>query len=525
MKCRKCGCENIKTAQYCKNCGTKLNGNEKPVADKKNRSFRNIGLLGLIVIMCVGCCILYSCSKSIWGAKSDGKIRKEIQEKFEMKYSNIFFSDISVDIDKRQTNQDDKTDYITLSIVAENEDIELSCNCETEYIKYNEGWNLEVCEFKDTSYTLLRTSVTEEDAEKAFLDNYTEEYDELELIDRETLLGEKKDIFYYQVIKEKGYREENKEIEFGYEYSLNGGWEFSNIEVTNVHNTWTIEGRWTYSDTKTNMWVDIKGIYDDEIELEYDLNYTCTQEIGGAYSQPGEFSRHIKSDGVERLKLKDDNGKLRIDLDDTTISPALHITEYGGITFDGWVWNEDDMFVFYYEDGDGYETRDSNDVWDEKILLNSILPVYINGSGKIYSNNQGDYKIALEHGEPLEDTAGETYVDTTYYVRDEEEYSNIASETYQLYGKYNKLTGKVLLTEQSSTKDKASVNIYGDGEKIYSCTPKNISSSGYVEFELDISKMKELTIECSGESHTDSGFLVGSYEVPILAYTDLRIMR
>lgn len=52
-------------------------------------------------------------------------------------------------IDKRQTNAEDKTDYVWFSFEAENDEFTYHASCELTYVLYNDGWMLETVEYMD----------------------------------------------------------------------------------------------------------------------------------------------------------------------------------------------------------------------------------------------------------------------------------------------------------------------------------------------------------------------------------------
>ena len=79
MKCTKCGCENTEKAKFCKNCGSKMIDESIPVS-KKNWMFKNMGIIGLIAVVCISSCFLYFHSKSICGQWIANESRRDYPE-------------------------------------------------------------------------------------------------------------------------------------------------------------------------------------------------------------------------------------------------------------------------------------------------------------------------------------------------------------------------------------------------------------------------------------------------------------
>ena len=70
----------------------------------------------------------------------------------------IYSSDlelVSLEIAKRQTNEDQKTDYVWVDIVAENEDCRYCASCKLSYGLYNDGWLLDTYEVLEESMEYL----------------------------------------------------------------------------------------------------------------------------------------------------------------------------------------------------------------------------------------------------------------------------------------------------------------------------------------------------------------------------------
>lgn len=104
-----------------------------------------------MVLMLAGCLMfgLTACN-SVAQPKTEEQILEDIQA--EDSYINNY--DLKVDsflIIKRQTNSDDKNDFVWCEVTASNEDFSYSAAYNLTYNLYNEGWLLEGCNQENAS--------------------------------------------------------------------------------------------------------------------------------------------------------------------------------------------------------------------------------------------------------------------------------------------------------------------------------------------------------------------------------------
>ena len=102
-------------------------------------------------------------------AKSEADIRVDIQKE-DRCFSDYSLKIKSSTITKRQTNQDDKTDYVWVELTAENDAFTYQAEYELMYVLYNDGWLLE--KFKNTASDIIPLSYpTLEEATALFCNN------------------------------------------------------------------------------------------------------------------------------------------------------------------------------------------------------------------------------------------------------------------------------------------------------------------------------------------------------------------
>ncbi|MBQ2661760.1 MAG: hypothetical protein IJF80_03800 [Clostridia bacterium] len=89
--------------------------------------------------------ILFSACSGTKAVKEDSEVAEDVMNYVAL-YHECDFSLDSYSIQKRQTNPENKTDYVWIEIVATNEECNYVANYEVEYVLYNEGWLIETCQ-------------------------------------------------------------------------------------------------------------------------------------------------------------------------------------------------------------------------------------------------------------------------------------------------------------------------------------------------------------------------------------------
>lgn len=177
-------------------------------------------------------------------------------------------------IDKRQTNAEDKTDYVWFSFEAENDEFTYHASCELTYVLYNDGWMLETVEYMDGL------------AEAKDYDPFSgEELDAVIIEEAESNLAEWEfrekfvntnwiDYFFTGKTVMDNFLRTTYDIRISYAYAPETGWSKQNFAETVIaHELGDITGEW--SGYAHGSWY-----HNDEIEPDVDsgapINITIT---------------------------------------------------------------------------------------------------------------------------------------------------------------------------------------------------------------------------------------------------------
>ena len=202
--------------------------------------------------------------------------KKVIEEYFLNEYRGDY--NVSSEVVLRQTDKENKTDYVWTHIMAENDLVSVECDGELEYVLYNEGWQLNNCDLNNMHYEIKKTTVTEDEAKEMLLRDIVTEYDELSFENRATDLYSGNDTFVFHGKYSEGYMDKTDIIYVTYRFGLYDGWKYDMSNVGNTLEEWNVYGKWTYKSSDSDMWIEILDITENEIEIAYDFNYTCAYE-------------------------------------------------------------------------------------------------------------------------------------------------------------------------------------------------------------------------------------------------------
>ena len=172
-----------------------------------------------IVLILAVICLLLSLTACSENTKSEQDICDELKACFINEYSYLSFDDVTISVDQRQTNKGDKTDLVWASVYARNDDLQFTGNYNAMYVLYNDGWVLESYDLEDGQFNLLRSTVTEEQAETAVWNENLTNYPYLTLVNRKTELVYGKDSFYFEGSLSDGYMTTVETIEVQYSYN------------------------------------------------------------------------------------------------------------------------------------------------------------------------------------------------------------------------------------------------------------------------------------------------------------------
>lgn len=157
-------------------------------------------------------------------AMSDEEVLEMIEIHAEDYYSSCNFDGWDVILDKRQIDIENKVDYVWASATASSDLLYLDLDYCATFVQYNDGWHMENIEVEDYDYSILRSTITEEDA-REYVEEETE-YDEFWFVDNETNLDSGRDYYTYQGTRYSEYlgREVTDTIEVRFEFGIYDGW-------------------------------------------------------------------------------------------------------------------------------------------------------------------------------------------------------------------------------------------------------------------------------------------------------------
>lgn len=266
---------------------------------KKRKRYIKALFLFLVLFLLTGC------AKK---EKSDKEIISDLTQYFVEDHTSFHlqFDQVDGKVEKRQTNEKDKTDYAWVRITAENEVVNIQCLYKATYILYNDEWKLETCDTEEYTYEILKTTVTEEEAFSYVKENYINKYEEIILQNRITdISGEFGwDTFIYEASYREGLVKKYDVIEVVFEFNdVLKVWEFSNIKNNESHEEWFVKGDWECVSNENYFYVTIHEITDEYIALEYDFSYNYDSILYGQQTEKGT-SDGIKN--VEKYRSGDD---------------------------------------------------------------------------------------------------------------------------------------------------------------------------------------------------------------------------
>lgn len=207
---------------------------------------------------------------------------------------------ISAEIIKRQTNEDQKTDYVWVDICAENENCRYIASCKLSYGLYNDGWlldNYEVLEDAieyingpDPAYVLSRANTymdghyahfsTRNKGVVELVDMYVDGDRCICLFDHAEVMGQSGLLTIHWrfritfVLDEDGWS--------------SGAWDGT---MNDYAYDWDLEGEWTGSNEGENFWMKVHA-YDPEektVEVEYAFGSLCSEGIETLYIVNQDF--------------------------------------------------------------------------------------------------------------------------------------------------------------------------------------------------------------------------------------------
>lgn len=216
-------------------------------------------------------------------AKNESGIISDIQ------HQDDFFENYNLVIDsssitKRQTNQDDKTDYIWVELTASNDEFIYSAEYSLYYVLYNEGWLLEECDISHQQYEARDYEfISQADTDKIVAESG---YDEYTYLSKETSFNQVD--FYYNASISEMFLRTDYAIQLSYSFTPSFGWGIPTITARPLNYYPDLIGTWKSNQYGMDLTINVLSL-EKTGENAYDLTFTC-EFINAAIDGRGVFS-------------------------------------------------------------------------------------------------------------------------------------------------------------------------------------------------------------------------------------------
>lgn len=245
----------------------------------------------VFLLVLIGMVLFISACESGKPAASEAEMVSEIISRDNM-IRNYNLQVDSSTISKRQTNTEQKTDYIWIDLNASNSDFSYSAEYCLEYALYNDGWLLEDYSKSNSSYEAKNySSITIEQAEQEIR---SLDYDQWKFEDRQELFNCV--VFTYSASTNRYYQEMNYTVIITFTFTPGDSWDNVVHQEIITDTKWDIIGEWRYQDSQNDLYVKISDVdlAARKISLEYDLHTVIDRGI----FYDGLSQKHQKSNGI-----------------------------------------------------------------------------------------------------------------------------------------------------------------------------------------------------------------------------------
>ncbi len=235
-------------------------------------------ILNLLVLI-----LLCSCS-STPREKSEAEILEDIsnQDTYIATYGlNI----TSHTVEKRQTNTEEKTDYVWVSVEAENEEFTYANSYEVRYVLYNEGWMLEDINASQGTYVATHPEVITKQHADACVSNNSS-YEAYHLQDRQE--SENEITFFYTAERYGRYVKRVYDVSVTYRFSPETSWytdgavENGCDYVIDAIGEWKAEGEGKLGHESVSLNILDVDYANNQITFTYDFkDYTVISPMDG----------------------------------------------------------------------------------------------------------------------------------------------------------------------------------------------------------------------------------------------------
>ena len=212
----------------------------------------------IIFLLLLLCCFTFIGCKP---TKSANDIAKDII-KHELDFDLYKLSFKSAEINKRQTNKNQKTDYIWITVTSENDEFTYVGKYKAEYVLYNSGWEIE--DYDVLSTEIIPNSEPSEDEIKDAMSDYKN----WEIVDKEK--GDLSITYSLTATSKTEYDlscEDTVILDFTYNLSSKK-WTFKNLSAETVNSTPKLMGEWISDGL---CYLHVKEVSDDNIIVKYSL--------------------------------------------------------------------------------------------------------------------------------------------------------------------------------------------------------------------------------------------------------------
>lgn len=246
-------------------------------------------LLSLVLIV-----FLCGCSPQ---AKSENEILQDIAKK-DPTFAEYDLIVESHTISKRQTNKDQKTDYVWITVYATCPEFSYTADYTLEYVLYNDGWLLEDYYCADYDYTGNSSTIQQEDVYSDVVNYLPEGYDDITFLYQTE--SKNNVTYYYSAHKSISYFDVIKTIQVPYSFSwyAHGRNQWSSGTITDEITSTNVDmvGTWICREDGMEWRVDILSTdasCDDGEYVKCDFTYTYAfSNIPVYWSEEQVVGRH-----------------------------------------------------------------------------------------------------------------------------------------------------------------------------------------------------------------------------------------
>lgn len=468
-----------------------------------------VGMIALIAI------ILFVVNRN--SPKANSEIIDEVKSIYqgESQHFNTDSDVIDVTIRSRAVNEEKDSETIFVEVVSYSDFVKYSSIYVLYYRSIDGDWVMTDHYMESNQYEILSCPITDADAEAA-LANFTNDlqgtYSDFSIFDQETDLQAGSCTYVYTAIRHDGYITAVDQFIVSYGFDFTDGWYANPVTVNYGSETWNVEGTWIYSNSNSDISLTIHKISEEEAKIEYDFTYRWPE---AGYYGSHMSSYEFKSNRVETRAVYEEDDGIRFLLCDD--AEYVYVTKYGGVSY-GDVWRGYSNYSMLTSESDqNYAVLETNNVFPNILALSEFCVINRTQKIGLFNGNSSDDS----------DISGNIFYETYSYMNDDDP-SATNAETYDIYGKYNYISGTTFLGRYAQAGSSGTFKIYGDGVLLYEYNASNFTEADCSEdFVVDISDVRELTIEMPGTSCREkiSGWVGLYFDHPVMYAANLMLSK